>query len=63
MQTITDAAYEDLYLTAMEGISYKVAMQCIRKLMRDNKLSDEQKLEGISKIIHTHEKNLDKEDK
>ena len=44
MQTITDAAYEDLYVTAMEGISFKVAMQCIRKIIRDNRLNDSQKL-------------------
>ena len=63
MQTITDAAYEDLYLTAMEGISFKVAMQCIRKLIRDNKLTDSQKLEGITKIIHSHEKSMERKDK
>ena len=61
MQTITDAAYEDLYMTAMEGISFKVAMQCIRKIIRNNKTSDAQKLAEIANVIHSHEKAIDKE--
>ena len=61
MQMISDAAYEDLYKTAMDGISYKVAMQCIRKIMRDNTLNDSRKLELITNTIHSHEKALDKE--
>ena len=61
MQLVSDKQYEDLYLTAMEGISFKVAMQCIRKIMRDNTLNDSRKLELITNTIHSHEKALDKE--
>ena len=63
MQMISDAAYEDLYLTAMEGIGYKVAMQCIRKIMRESSLNDQRKLELITNTIHAHERTLDKEAK
>ena len=63
MQLVSDKQYEDLYLTAMEGISFKVAMQCIRKIMRDNSIDDGRKLELISNTIHAHEKTLDKEAK
>lgn len=63
MQMISDAAYEDLYKTAMDGISYKVAMQCIRKIMRDNSIDDSRKLELISNTIHNHERTMSKEAK
>lgn len=61
MQMISDAAYEDLYKTAMDGISYKVAMQCIRKIMRDNSIDDSRKLELISNTIHSHERTMKEE--
>lgn len=61
MQMISDAAYEDLYKTAMDGISYKVAMQCIRKIMRDNSIDDNRKLELISNTIHNHERTMKEE--
>ena len=63
MQMVTDAAYEDLYKTAMDGISYEVAMRTIRKVMRDNVMTDRAKLEQISCIIRLHEEKLSKEDK
>ena len=63
MQMISDAAYEDLYLTAMDGISHKIAMQCIRKIIRDNSIDDHRKLELITNTIRSHEKTLNKEDK
>ena len=61
MQMVPDAAYEDLYRTAMEGISMKVAMQCIRKVMRDNKMDDTQKLAYITGVIKAHEDTITKE--
>ena len=63
MQMMTDAAYEYMYKTAMDGISYGVAMRTIRKIMRDNSLDDEHKLHEITTIIRLHEKDLDKEEK
>ena len=63
MQMITDAAYEDLYKTAMDGISYEIAMRTIRKIMRDNTMSDELKLNQITRVIRLHEEKLSKEDK
>ena len=63
MQMMTDAAYEDLYKTAMDGISYEIAMRTIRKIMRDNTMSDELKLNQITRVIRLHEEKLSKEEK
>ena len=61
MQTISDVTYEDLYRIAMNGIGLKVAMQSIRKVMRDGDLDDEGKLRRITTIIHSFEHDM-KED-
>ena len=59
MMNISDAAYEDLYRTAMNGIGCKVALQSIRKVIRDNTLSEEEKLGRIRTVIHSFEKDID----
>ena len=60
MQVVTDSAYENLYKTAMDGIAFKVAMQSIRKILRNNKMNDEQKLGQIVAVVHSFEKDLEK---
>ena len=46
---------EDLFRAEMAGIKTKVAMQVIRRLVRDNKLDDEEKLAAIQTVIHSFE--------
>ena len=60
MQTVSDAVYEDLYKTAMAGIGFKVAMQAIRKILRDNSTDDVQKMQRIMTVVHSFESDLDK---
>ena len=47
------------YSTAMEGIRYKVAMQSIRKVIRDNATNDVAKLNIIMSIVHDFEEDLE----
>ena len=49
---------ENIYRNAMDGIAYKVAMQSIRKVMRDSEINDVAKLNIIMDIIHAFEKDL-----
>lgn len=61
---ISEAAYEDLYKTAMDGIGCKVALQAIRKIVRDNKIPDNDKLGQIIVVVHSFERDMErKEDK
>ena len=46
---------EDLFKAEMVGIKTKVAMQVIRRIVRDNKMLDEEKLEAIQTVIHSFE--------
>ena len=46
---------EDLYKAEMADIRTKVAMQVIRRIVRDTKLLDEEKLEAIQTVIHSFE--------
>ena len=52
---------EDLYRTEMAGIGTKVAMQVIRRIVRERTLTDREKLEAIVTVVHSFEK--DKEEK
>ena len=52
---------KDLYREAMDGIGCKVALQAIRKVIRDNKISETGKLEQIRVIVHSYEKDTGKE--
>lgn len=51
----------DLYMEGMAGIKTKVAMQVIRRIVRDRTLDDEEKLAAIVTVIHSFES--DKEGK
>ncbi len=51
----------DLYMEGMAGIKTKVAMQVIRRIVRDRTLDDEEKLGAIVTVIHSFES--DKEGK
>ena len=51
---------EDLYKAEMAGIKTKVAMQVIRRLVRDNKMMDSEKLEAIRTVIHSFENDSEK---
>lgn len=51
----------DLYQEGMSGIKTKVAMQVIRRIVRDRLLDDEEKLAAIVTVIHSFEN--DKEGK
>ncbi len=53
-------SYEDLYRKAMDGIAFKVAMQAIRKILRDNKSDDADKLGKIIIVVHSFERDMDK---
>ena len=46
---------EDLYKAGMAGIGNKVAMQVIRRIVRDRTLNDTEKLEAIVTVIHSFE--------
>lgn len=52
---------KDLYREAMDGIGCKVALQAVRKVIRDNKSSEKAKLEQICIIVHSFEKDMGKE--
>ena len=51
---------ENLYREAMEGIACKMALQSIRKVIRDGGINDVAKLTIIMSIVHDYED--DKED-
>lgn len=46
---------EDLYMAGMAGIGNKVAMQVIRRIVRDKTLNDGEKLEAIVTVVHSFE--------
>ena len=46
------------YRTEMKNIGYKVAMQSIRKVVRDPKTNDVAKLNIIMSIVHDFEEDL-----
>lgn len=52
---------KDLYREAMDGIGCKVALQAIRKVIRDNTSGEGEKLEQICIIVHSFEKDMGKE--
>ena len=56
-----DVQEKDLYREGMSGIKTKVAMQVIRRIVRDRLLDDEEKLAAIVTVIHSFEN--DKEGK
>ena len=58
MMQIADKAYEDLYKEAMNGIGCKVALQAIRKVIRDSNTKDEDKLGQIITVIHSFEQDM-----
>ena len=51
---------KDLYREAMDGIGCKVALQAIRKVIRDNKTSEELKLGQIIMVVHSFEKDMER---
>ena len=51
---------EDLYRAGMAGIGNKVAMQVIRRIVRDRTLNDTEKLEAIQTVIHSFENDTKK---
>lgn len=46
------------YREAMKDVGYKVAMQSIRKVVRDPKTNDTAKLNIIMSIVHDFEEDL-----
>lgn len=58
---MSDTSYRDPYREAMEGIAVKVAMQAIRKIMRETK-PDDAKLEQIISVVHSFEADLNRGD-
>ena len=46
---------ENLYREAMEGIACKMALQSIRKVIRDSETNDVAKLNIIMSIVHDYE--------
>lgn len=46
---------ENLYRNAMEGIASKMALQSIRKVIRDGEINDVAKLNIIMSIVHDYE--------
>ena len=51
---------EDLYRAGMAGIGNKVAMQVIRRIVRDRTLNDTEKLEAIRTVVHSFENDTKK---
>lgn len=45
----------DRYVQAMNGIEEKIAIQSIRKVLRDKELNDIEKLTEIVDIVHSFE--------
>lgn len=52
----------DLYMEGMAGIKTKVAMQVIRRIVRDRLLDDEEKLAAIVTVIHSFERDLNEKE-
>ena len=61
LQMAASDVTKDLYREAMDGIGCKVALQAVRKVIRDNKSSEKAKLEQICIIVHSFEKDMGKE--
>ena len=51
--------YVSPYKTAMSGIRVKIAMQAIRKIIREDD-TDENKLAGIIAVVHEYEEDRDR---
>lgn len=51
--------YVSPYKTAMSGIRVKIAMQAIRKIIREDD-TDENKLSGIIAVVHEYEEDRDR---
>jgi len=47
----------NIYRTEMKGIASKIAMQSIRKVIRDPKINDVAKLNIIMAIVHDYEED------
>ena len=47
----------DLYRSAMEGIAGKIALQSIRKVIRDPGMGEAAKLHSIVAIVHDYEED------
>ena len=45
----------DRYTTMMAGIEEKIAIQAIRKILRDKELNDIEKLTEIITVVHSFE--------
>ena len=50
--------YVSPYKTAMDGIRVKMAMQAIRKMIREDD-TDENKLAGIVTVVHEYEEDVE----
>ena len=48
---------EDLYKEAMAGIGTKIALQAIRKTLRDSEIPEDEKLGRIITIVHSFEQD------
>lgn len=48
---------DDLYREAMAGIGTKIALQAIRKTIRDSEIPEDEKLRLIATIIHSFEQD------
>lgn len=49
---------EDLYRAAMDGIGMKIALQAIRKTLRDSDIPEDEKLGRIVTIVHSFERDM-----
>ena len=50
----------NLFRAEMADIGTKVAMQVIRKIVRDSDMEDYQKLQAIQTVIHSYEEDIEK---
>ena len=44
----------ELYKKELDGIATKVAMQTIRKILRDNKTNDQEKLDQVITVVNSY---------
>ena len=50
----------DLYSTAMRNIGRRMALQQIRKVIKDSELPDHEKLNLVCQIVHSYENDIKK---
>lgn len=50
----------NLFRAGMADIGTKVAMQVIRKIVRDSDMEDYQKLREIQTVVHSYEEDIEK---